>query len=1172
MDPQRAIAIVGLGTILPDAPDTAAFWSNLTAGRYSISDVTDRWDEALYYDPDPKAPDRTYSKIGGWVRDFPWDPMAWRMPVPPRVGDQMDLAQKWAVAASREALRDYGWPQRPLDHDNVAVIMGNALGGDFHLRSASRILFPEIGEELKNAASFAALPANVRAAVFEELVAGVRRRMPDITEDTMPGELGNIVAGRVAALYDFKGPNYIADAACASAMAAVSAAVRGLVEHDYDAVLTGGIDANMSASTFVKFCKIGALSATGTRPYAEGADGFVMGEGASVFLLKRLADAERDGDKVYAVIVGVGGSSDGKGKGITAPNPHGQKFAVDRAWRRAGAVLAPGDMVEGHGTSTKVGDVVELEVLDTVFGGAGIPVGSVALGSVKSNIGHLKAGAGSAGVMKATLALHHKALVPSVNWHAPNPAYDFTRSPFKVNTEFRAWEKAASNGDAVRRAGVSAFGFGGTNFHMVLEEYVPGRHRPEKVQVTGAELTPSVAESAATKTKAPLRGAVVAGGASDAEVAAKLRDIEARARAGETPEPAAPLQADLGAEVRVAIDYADAADLADLAGKALAALESGEAGRWRALRNKGVYLGRGKAGKVAFLFPGQGSQYVGMLKELRVSEPVVAATFDEADAVMEPILGVPLTAKIFVDEEDAQAVAKAEEELKQTAVTQPAVLTVDTALARLLSSYGVEPDLVMGHSLGEYGALVAAGGLPLAQALQAVAARGEAMTRLALEDNGLMAAVFGPVDEVAAVVGAVDGYVVVANVNSTKECVIGGATDAVTSAMAALQAAGYRAAQLPVSHAFHTEIVAPAATPLRKVLGEMDLRAPRIPVVANVDASFYPTGPDAAAQMVDILGRQIGSPVQFVKGLEALYDAGARVFIEMGPKRALYAMADDVVGGRDGVTVLYTNHPRTGDLVSVNRALCGLWALGLGRGTTEAVESPAATDPQPREATPAPAARAPEPRVASVAPVAPSGTPPVAPAGAEDRYVTLGRMFADFMDRSFATYAGGEARGARAIRVGITGASLGLPGSTRVFGDEQVARILRGEGMISRVPEELRHKSLDRRITRLVKGANGEARFETITDPDAVIKLAGRAGTLDLAGEFGFPEDRLGALDWVTQLAIAAGIEALRDAGIPLVRRYKTTSTGSKLPVGWGLPDMLRDDTGIVFGSAFPGY
>ncbi|MGD2067944.1 MAG: beta-ketoacyl synthase N-terminal-like domain-containing protein, partial [Gemmatimonadota bacterium] len=195
------VAIVGVGAVLPDAPDAPTFWSNLQEGRYSISDTPVRWDASLYYDPDPKAPDKTYSKIGGWVREFTWDPMGWRMPIPPKVGDVMDPAQKWAVVASREALMDYGYPDRPLNRDRTAVILGNALGGDFHLFSAARILFPEIEEELKEAPSFQALAPEVRGAVLEELLAGVRGRIPDITEDTMPGELGNIVAGRVSALF-----------------------------------------------------------------------------------------------------------------------------------------------------------------------------------------------------------------------------------------------------------------------------------------------------------------------------------------------------------------------------------------------------------------------------------------------------------------------------------------------------------------------------------------------------------------------------------------------------------------------------------------------------------------------------------------------------------------------------------------------------------------------------------------------------------------------------------------------------------------------------------------------------------------------------------------------------------------------------------------------------------
>lgn len=333
----RAIAIVGLGAVLPDAPNVTAFWENIKKGRYSVTEVDrERWDPALYYDPDPAAPDKTYSKIGGWVREFTWDPLKWHLPVPPRVVDAMDGAQKWAVACTRQALEDFGYPKRPLNPDRTAVILGNAMAGERHYLTSLRIYFPEYARELSEVSSFANLAQSLRDEITRELHERMAKYLPEVTEDSMPGELSNCIAGRIANLFNFHGPNYICDAACASAMAAMSSAIEGLVENDFDAVVTGGIDRNMGASTFVKFCKIGALSATGTRPYAEGADGFVMGEGAAIFLMKRLADAERDGDKVYAVLRGLGGSSDGKGKGITAPNPIGQKLAVERAWQNAG--------------------------------------------------------------------------------------------------------------------------------------------------------------------------------------------------------------------------------------------------------------------------------------------------------------------------------------------------------------------------------------------------------------------------------------------------------------------------------------------------------------------------------------------------------------------------------------------------------------------------------------------------------------------------------------------------------------------------------------------------------------------------------------------------------------------------------------------------------------------
>jgi len=1127
---ERAIAIVGAGCVMPDAVDVSAFWENVKRGRYSIGEVTpDRWDPALHYDPDHNAADKTYSKIGGWVREYNWDPFKWHLAIPPRVVEGMDDTQKWAICCTREALHDYGYPERALNLDRTAVILGNAMAGEKHYMTALRVYFPEYAHELSESATFAALPAAMRHDITREFQQRVDRMTPQITEDTMPGELSNCIAGRIANVFNLHGPNYVVDAACASAMAAMTAAVEGLIDHHFDVAITGGVDRNMGASTFVKFCKIGALSATGTRPYAEGADGFVMGEGGAIFLFKRLDDAERDGDKIYAVLRGIAGSSDGKGKGITAPNPIGQKLCIERAWQNAGLSPATVTLMEGHGTSTRVGDVVEVQSMSEVLGEFHLPAGSVALGSVKSNIGHLKSAAGAAGFLKAVLSLRDRVLPPSVQCQHPNPEIDFAHSPLYVNTQLRPWPAPA---DSPRRAGLSAFGFGGTNFHAVMEEYIPHRlHTNGKSKVAVAE---PPAPTHQEGRKAPLRGALVIGGASPSALAERLRAVNEQARAGRVSAPAAPVEADLRAPERLAIDYADAAELASKSAHALKALEVNQPAVWKALRAQGVFRGHGPAPKVAFLYTGQGSQYVNMLRELRAVEPIVAETFAEADVIMTPLLGKPLSEFIFVDPANATNVAQAEEDLRQTAITQPAVLATDAALTRLMAAYGIRPDMTMGHSLGEYGALVASGGLPFGDALEAVSARGREMTRVSMADNGKMAAVFAPIDQVERILKSVDGYVVVANINSERQAVIGGASQAVERAIQLFLEAGYEAVPLPVSHAFHTKIVAPASQPLRQVLERLHLESPQTPIVTNVTGEFYPTGPNAAPQMLDNLARQIACPVQFVKGLRTLYAAGARVFVEVGPKKALQGFAEDVLGDRGDVVTFFTNHPKFGDIAAFNQALCGLYAAGLG------ASSPKETHMESTRPT--------------------NG----------DRYAALGHLFADVLDRGWQIYRGGDAAPVR-DPVTITGASLGLPGTERIFDDGNVARILRGEQLIDVIPNRLRRAMLDKHVTRLVKSANGAPSFENISDVADVIKLAGRGGAFDLESEFGIPAERVSALDRVTRLAMGAGLDALRDAGIPLVLRYKTTSKGTNLPDRWGLPDHLRDDTGVIFACVFPG-
>ena len=1176
----RAVAVIGVGAVLPDAPNALQFWDNVTAARYSITDVPpERWSPADYYDPNPKAVGKTYSKIGGWVRDFKFDSMKFR--IPPRVASAMDQAQMWGIAATREALADAGHPDRPLNLDRTAVIVGNAMGGQLHYLTTFGVMAPpSLRKVLRASKAAAGLSPSVLAALEEELVEGLRGLVPGITEDSMPGELANVVAGRIANVFDLHGPNYICDAACASSLAALDAAVEGLLSRHYDSVVCGGVDRNMGPATFVKFCKVGALSADGSRPFAKGANGFVMGEGAAMYVLKRLADAERDGDKIYAVIRAVGGASDGRGKGITAPNPEGQKRSVIRAYERAGYPLSTVTQIEAHGTSTIVGDVAEVSAINELYRGVDLPKNSVALGSIKSQIGHLKAAAGAAGLLKGILALHHKVLAPSAQFAEPNPDIRFEDGPLFVNTVTRPWERPSN---VPRRLGVSAFGFGGTNFHVALEEHVPGmltQRRPQ-VQVPGNIGGPSGSTSQTRAVEPPmLRGMAMAYGQTLGEVRAQLVRMAEDAAKGKTPPRELPSAEAMQAPERVAIDFGSAEELEVRASKAIECVDDDRPAAWRLARGKAVFRGLEAPGKIAFLFPGQGSQYVNMLRELRDVSPTVRRIFDEADDVMRDRLdGRVLTELIFVDSEDKKLLADAEEALRHTTVTQPAMLAADIALSSLLQDYGIAPDMVMGHSLGEYAALVAAGVMPFADALIAVSARAREMANVSLADSGKMAGVIGLYEKIPPVLEKVNGYVVAANRNSRKQTVIAGASDAVEEASEMLRDAGLRVIPLNVSHAFHSNIVAPASEPLRRVIQGLHIKPPTVPVIANVDGKLYPQGPDSHDAIIDRLARQIAAPVQFVDGLETLYELGVRVFVEVGPKKVLASFAEEAHADKGDIVALATNNPKKGPEASFGAALAYLYSIRRGNPRREPEPAripnvPIVAPPVIRETRQA----APPPAIIPAPPAPPADSAPLD----QGTTLELGRIFAEFLDRGMRVYRGSTAQAAQGPQsvptsaqgsVVISGAGVGLPGANhRLFDDDGVDRILRGEQLIGPVPVALQDRMVDKNVVRLIKSETEGPRLDLIANTSEVLHLAGRRGPFDLVKDFGIAEERAGAYDVTTAMAIGAGIEALRDAGIPLVRRYKKTSRGTYLPDRWMLPEPLADETGVVFASAFPGY
>jgi acyl transferase domain-containing protein len=439
----------------------------------------------------------------------------------------------------------------------------------------------------------------------------------------------------------------------------------------------------------------------------------------------------------------------------------------------------------------------------------------------------------------------------------------------------------------------------------------------------------------------------VLGAATPVALKDALDETFRKVEGGWTPPVLAPDPADLKANERLVFDFGSHDELLDRIVKARKAMGFDNPQAWKALQAQGVFRGSGPApGKIAFLFPGQGSQYANMGRELVGISPSVAAVFEEADRVMTPILGKPLTSYIFIDSSDSDAIKRAEKDLTQTAITQPAMLTLDTAMYKLLADYGFAPDMVMGHSLGEYGALVASGIMPFAHSLEAAAARGAEMTKVSMDDNGWMAAVMAPIDVIKQTLAEIDGYVVAANINSYNQAVVGGASKAVEQAIEVFTQKGYQAQRIPVSHAFHTRIVAPASKPLRQVLNRLHIAEPKLPLVANVTGELYPTTVEA---IKDILELQIASPVQWVKGLETLYANGCRTFVEVGPKKALKGFVDDVLGAKPGVVSLFTNHPKTGELQSFNHALCGLYAAGYGTDDRTGVShTPSATNDERR--------------------------------------------------------------------------------------------------------------------------------------------------------------------------------------------------------------------------------
>jgi acyl transferase domain-containing protein/NAD(P)H-dependent flavin oxidoreductase YrpB (nitropropane dioxygenase family) len=896
------IAIVGMACLYPDAHSAGEFWRNVSQNHDAIREVpASRWKSEVFYEKNTKSPDRSRSQWGGFLTDIIFDPL--RFGLPPSTLASIEPAQLLMLEICRRALDDCRLNLSSRERTGVVIGTGGGLG-DLALAYTTRCMAEHYLHE-----------SDLDEATRERALDALRSVLPTQTEDSFSGTLHNVTAGRVSNRFDLGGPNFTVDAACASSLAALETAVKELRAGGSDAMLVGAIDTQQSPISFLSFSNTHALSPSGRcRPFDAAADGIATSEGLAAVVLKRLDDAERDGDKIYAVIRHVAGGSDGREKSLTAPSSNGQRRALNRAYEPLEFSPADVGLIEAHGTGTVVGDRTEAQSLQGEWGKFDAANQSCALGSVKSQIGHTKNAAGLAGLIKTTLALHHRVLPPS-RVENPAPALRERAQPFYLNTRVRPW---IAGNDAPRRAGVSAFGFGGTNFHAVLEEYsfhaAPTSHRNAHAffwRAASREKLNSQMEKCA---------AILEKISANPHTEFSFMDFAATlAREAENAS----------GDFRFAIVARDVDELRARLNSSHAAMEASTPQSKTSLPPGAFYGDENFAGKVAVVFPGQGSQFPAMLEELATSFPVVRETFERADRALSGVLDRPLSNLVFpAPAYDEIELTAQRELLNQTQWAQPALGATDFALWQLLQELGIDAGLFGGHSYGEYVALCAGGAFDFETLLEISAARG----RIAADAQGQgeigMLAVRASRERVLALLKEVEG-VHLASHNAPAQVVVGGKTGALETFAAILEREKISSQKLALSAGFHIPEAGEAANRFGAVLDEYEIHAPPTQVFANRSAAPHAGN---AAEIRRTLLEHLTHPLRFVEQIEAMHEAGARVFLEVGPKGVLGALVKAIlehqIGEGGEATVISCNRGENalGDFLS---ATAQLWARGV---------------------------------------------------------------------------------------------------------------------------------------------------------------------------------------------------------------------------------------------------
>uniref|UniRef100_UPI001585F558 beta-ketoacyl synthase N-terminal-like domain-containing protein n=1 Tax=Streptomyces sp. TRM64462 TaxID=2741726 RepID=UPI001585F558 len=857
------IAVVGMACRYPDADDPHQLWQTVLAGRRAFRRIPpERLRVADYQDTPggPDAPDGIHARQAAVLENWTFDRSAYRVPGP--AYRATDLTHWLALDVAAAALRDAGLPDgEGLDRDRAGVVIGNSLTGEFSRAGLVRLRWPYVRRTLDQVLRDRGTDPAERRDLLRELEAAYKAPFPAPGDETLAGGLANTISGRVCNHFDFHGAGYTVDGACASSLISVATACTALAQGDLDFALAGGVDLSLDPFELVGFSRLGALARGPMRVYDRNPTGFLPGEGCGMVALAREGDAERMGLRVHARIEGWGLSSDGHG-GLTRPERTGQALALRRAYARAGFGPERTGLIEGHGTGTAVGDQVELAVLDAELRAAGAAgTRPAALGSIKANIGHTKAAAGVAGLIKAVLAVRDGVLPPTTGCPDPHPLLGADDAALRTLTAPEEWP------DRERHASVNSLGFGGINAHVVVG--------------AGPAARPSALTAVDRRRYAPAPGwEVFPVSGDDAHgLAARLETLAATAETlsgAEFVDAAAELvrRADPARPWRTAVVAGGPAQLAERLRHAAGRLRDDAAGAraFTADARHGTFTGSGPRARLGLLFPGQGTgarTAAGTLSRLVPADDLFAA--------------VP-EAKAPEGREAPQGPdAPGDSEPADTAVVQPAVVAASLAGLRYLDELGVRADAALGHSLGELTALCWAGALTPADAVRLAAARGALMARHA-ERGGGMLAVAAPPEAAEALLHGTDA--VVAAVNGPRHVTVAGPLPVLGLIRERAARQGTPALPLPVSHAFHSAAMRPALAALARCFADAPLAPLTRTAVSSVTGTVIAPGTDLAA----LLTEQVLKPVAFAPGVRELA-RHADLLLEVGPGRALTTLA-----------------------------------------------------------------------------------------------------------------------------------------------------------------------------------------------------------------------------------------------------------------------------------------